>query len=101
MAGQQPFVLGNPILAIENLGPVLGSLAILGHEGNDPLVQRLTLEDDLAGDLVALGPLVAAAADCADGQRSQQEPENDCESAHDRPPDGPATGRRVPGMAST
>src|SRR5262249_49917203 len=82
-AGGEPLLPGDAILAVGDVGPVAGLLAVQGGELDDAVVQRLALEEDLARHLLA-APRVATPAERAEGDHAQDEPEGGCESAHGR-----------------
>jgi hypothetical protein len=60
-----------PVFPLHNLGPVPRLLAVEGVEPDNPVLDRLALEFDLAGDLLAVAG-VATAAERAEGDRSQE-----------------------------
>src|SRR5262249_13118725 len=82
-AREQPFVLRDLVLPVQDGSPRLAPLAVQGLEIDDPLIQRLVLVEHLAGHLLAHRPRRAAAAEQAKDQYTGQKPAGGCESAHE------------------
>src|SRR5207253_7309229 len=67
-ARKQAFVFWNLIIPVLDEGSGFAPLAVQGLEFDNPLVQGLALEDDLASNLVANPPAPATAEGCAQRQ---------------------------------